>query len=462
VLVKDAEAARWRREHKPEVERQIQPFLDKVFRRSQSLKSRENKYVGIAVFCGWLRKLPEDVLQDIKSGTTDPYRLLDDFVGYLVKVKDSPNTTRNYVAAAKKWLRFSGVELSSDKLKGILELPTQYSITSDRVPTAEELRDIVVVSKPRGKALITTLASSGIRIGEALSLRVKDLDFNVHPTRIRLKPEVTKSRQERWCFVSDEATSYLKEYLKGRIGEPESYIFLGRHQGMDDAGDGYRQSRKDNDGKTGNKPISYWDADFILTTSLKNAGITEKDDHGRDRIHLHCLRKFFFTRMLAVLGRETTEALMGHREYLDAAYRRYTLEQLGEQYLSGMEAVTSMTSRNVSREEMNKRIQLGNYKFYIENSRLGDSPRDIMKEAERTKGRRLTLDEEYLLFQREYLVLKGEENTLLEEGVKRVNGDAEEIPGSQKLILETDLEKYLAEGWAFMASLPSGKIVVTK
>jgi len=112
------------------------------------------------VFCGWLRKLPDDVLQDIKSDKTDPYRLLDDFVGYLVKIKDSPNTTRNYVAAAKKWLRFSGVELSSDKLKGILELPTQYSITSDRVPTAEELRDIVVVSKPRGKALITTLASS--------------------------------------------------------------------------------------------------------------------------------------------------------------------------------------------------------------------------------------------------------------------------------------------------------------
>ncbi len=133
----------------------------------------QNKYVGVAVFCGWLRRLPDDVVQEIMTGKTNPYRLLDDFVGYLVKIKVSPNTTKNYVAAVKKWLSFAGVELSSDKLRDILELPVQYSITSDRVPTIEELRDVLVVSKPRGKALIALLASSGIRIGEALSLASK-------------------------------------------------------------------------------------------------------------------------------------------------------------------------------------------------------------------------------------------------------------------------------------------------
>jgi len=436
VLVKDAEARGWRKEHKAEVERQIQPFLDKVYRRSRSQKSVQNKYVGVAVFCGWSRQLPEAVLQGVKTGETDPYRLLDDFVSYLVKIEVSPNTTKNYVAAAKKWLRFSGVELSSDKLRDTLELPVQYSITSDRVPTVEELRDIIVVSKPRGKALVSMLASSGIRIGEALSLKVRDLDFTAHPARIRLKPEVTKSRQGRWCFISDEATAFLREYLgssqrnrlAGQDGKPlaveESYVFLGRHQGLDDNGEPYKTRRKEESpGAIENKPISYWDADFIFTTALKNAGITEKDDHGRDRIHLHCLRKFFFTRMLAVLGRETTEALMGHREYLDAAYRRYTIEQLGEQYLKGMDAVTAMSSRSVSREEMSKQIQLGNYKFYIESSRLGDSPREILREAEAAKGSGLTLDEQLVLFHREYSSLKQHENALLEEGEKRLFGD---------------------------------------
>lgn len=104
MLVTDPAARQWRKEHKADVERQIQPFLDKVYRRSSSQKSVQNKYVGVAVFCGWSRKLPDDMVQEIKTGKADPYRLLDNFVGYLVKIKVSPNTTKNYVAAAKKWL----------------------------------------------------------------------------------------------------------------------------------------------------------------------------------------------------------------------------------------------------------------------------------------------------------------------------------------------------------------------
>lgn len=476
MLVTDPAARQWRKEHKAEVERQIQPFLDKVYRRSQSQKSVQNKYVGVAVFCGWLRQVPDSILQDVKAGKSDPYRLLDDFVGYLVKIRVSPNTTKNYVAAVKKWLRFSGVELSTDKLRDIVELPVQYSITSDRAPTIEELRDVIVVSKSRGRALISLLASSGIRIGEALSLKVKDIDFGVHPTRIRLRPEITKTRQERWCFVSDEATSFLKEYLgnslrgglAGSDGRPvsveDSYVFLGRHQGLDSNGAAYKKRRNPGDlGGIENKPISYWNADFILTTALKNAGLAEKDDHGRDRIHLHCLRKFFFTRMLAVLGRETTEALMGHHEYLDSAYRRYTLEELGGQYLKAMDTVSVMSSRSVNREEMNKEIQLANYKFYIENSRTGDSPREIMLEAERTKGTRLTVDEQLVLFRREYLLLKEQEGALLEQGERRMMGDEDEPESrQQKVISEGELDRCLDEGWKFMASLPSGKIVVER
>jgi integrase len=50
------------------------------------------------------------------------------------------------------------------------------------VPTIEELRLIVYSYDPRGKALITVLVSSSTRAGEALALRVKDVDFTKHPT----------------------------------------------------------------------------------------------------------------------------------------------------------------------------------------------------------------------------------------------------------------------------------------
>lgn len=96
MLIKDPEAFAWRKEHKADVKRQVQPFLDKVYRRSQSWKSAESKYCGIAVFCGWQRKLPREILEDIKSGRANPYRLLDEYVTYLViDAKTAPHTTKN-------------------------------------------------------------------------------------------------------------------------------------------------------------------------------------------------------------------------------------------------------------------------------------------------------------------------------------------------------------------------------
>ena len=461
MIIKDPEASEWRRHHKHEVEGQIKRFLDRAYRKSQSFKAAQSKYSGIAVFCSWQRKLPLEVLNEIKEGKASPYKLLDDYVTYLViDAKTAPFTTKNYLSAVKRWLKFEEVEILDDKLKDIVDLPRQYAITSDRVPTPEELRDAVLVSKLRGKALITTLTSSGMRIGEALSLTVGDTDLQSVPPRIHLRAEVTKDRQERWCFISDEAAGFLREYLRGRISEKECFLFLGRHQGIDDKGATYETRQKGKPiGKFENRPISYWDADFLFTTALKNAGLTEKDRNGRDRIHIHCLRKYYFTRMLAILGRELTEALMGHKEYLDSAYRRYTVDELAKQYLKGMDAVTVLSTKPVSREEMDKQIELGNYKFYIANSSLGESPERILRRAENEKGRTLVLEEQLSLFKSEYGAIKQQEATLLEEGTTRV---FEGSKAEQRRVSEEELDAFLSSGWSFLATLPSGRVLIQK
>jgi len=53
---------------------------------------------------------------------------------------------------------------------------------------------------------------------------------------------------------------------------------------------------------------------------------------GRRDIHPHSLRKLFFTTALKVIGRELAEALMGHKQYLDQAYRRLTEEEIAGYY----------------------------------------------------------------------------------------------------------------------------------
>ncbi|MBO3754436.1 MAG: site-specific integrase [Candidatus Brockarchaeota archaeon] len=233
----------------------------------------------------------------MKAKRADPYALLDEFVTYLTKIGVAPHTIKDYVSCVRKWF-FNDVDVEAARLRERVELPRQYTVTRDAAPTRDELRRIVMSTNLMGKALILTLASSGMMIGEALSLRVKDIDFEKHPVTIHVRAEVAKDRQARYCFISDEAANILKTYLAERINEPENYVFQGRHQGVKPDGSKYLR------GKWRNEPITYWNADFIFANALKKAGLYRKDEHGRDVFHIHSLRKIFFTQLLPVLGRE--------------------------------------------------------------------------------------------------------------------------------------------------------------
>jgi len=448
MLIKDREAYKWRREYQKELKEELKPFLDKVYRRSQSVKSAESKYVSMAILCGWLKKLPHEIIEEINAGKTNPYRLLDDFTGYLVNIHAAPHSVKDYLSGVKKWLRFNEIEISNEKLREIIELPRQYAVTKDRIPTPEELKLIVYSCDLRGKVLTTLLASSGMRVGEALALRVKEFNFTKHPTIVYLRPEVTKDRQERWCFISDEATEFLKSYLNERISQKDSYIFQGRHQGVKSDGTKYLR------GKWENKPMTYWNADIIFTNALKRADLYEKDEYGRDVIHIHCLRKFFFTRMVPILGREITEALMGHKGYLDAAYRRFTIDELAEHYLKGMDAITITKTKAIRREDVEEiaTIKAVQMVFQLQGY-------DV--DAEKLKGA--------IIKKRIELGKEPELNEILEE-IKKLEPRLEYAKNDKnpsgsdpkKVIREDELEHYLAEGWDVHTVLPSGKILIRR
>jgi len=400
----------------------LQPFLDKVYRKSKSERTKHAYLNGAIIFYRWFGKDLEQVIHDIKEGRVDAYKTLDDYLTYLSKSDRSPNTIANYFAIAKKFLRFYGSEFSNEKLKEMIDMPRIHTITQDRIPTVEEMKAILYSTNIRGKAVISMLASSGMRIGELLSLRVKDVDFTSHPTTIRLRPEVTKDRQGRTCFISDESTKFLRQYLGERIKNQDSFIFLVRDENV----------------KEENKPISYWNIDTIFTIAIKKAGIYEKDDHGRNRIHLHVLRKFFFTQMIAVLGREITEAIMGHKQFLDSAYRRFTESQLGEHYMKAMHAVTILDSKQA--------IQ----------------PMDVKLEVLKTLMKQQGLNPDEFLIQKRIECAREltpeEQIELLSKGLMNGNGSAKE----DKLIDTDELINYLDNGWSYVDELNNGKVIVRK
>ncbi|MBS7619781.1 tyrosine-type recombinase/integrase [Candidatus Bathyarchaeota archaeon] len=110
----------------------------------------------------------------------------------------------NVELEAKFWRRLTG------RIKG------NRALTLDRIPTPQQLKEIMHHLPVQGKALFLVLASSGMRIGEALQLTVNDVELDKDPAVVRIRGDYTKSGNSRIAFISKEAKESLQEYLKIR------------------------------------------------------------------------------------------------------------------------------------------------------------------------------------------------------------------------------------------------------
>ena len=57
------------------------------------------------------------------------------------------------------------------------------------------------------------LACTGMRAVEALSIRIKDLDFESVPARATIRGEFTKTKVDTCVFLSKEMVEQLKKWL---------------------------------------------------------------------------------------------------------------------------------------------------------------------------------------------------------------------------------------------------------
>lgn len=55
------------------------------------------------------------------------------------------------------------------------------------------------------------LAGPGFRAVEALSVRIKDLDLELKPASVFVRGEYTKTKTDRYVFLTEEIVSQLKQ-----------------------------------------------------------------------------------------------------------------------------------------------------------------------------------------------------------------------------------------------------------
>ena len=236
-----------------------------------------------------------------------------DITAFFTQIKDRPPKTINlFLSTIKSFLNEYGIEVNNGfwkKLKG--KIKGKRALTMDRIPSNMDLN---------GKALYMILSSSGMRIGEALRLKLADL--NLEQRTIKIRGEYTKSGNSRYAFFSGEAKEFLEDWLKHRKEYEQIAIKKSRFK-----------KAKSTDLLF---PFSYPNATQIWTNAVKKNGSYERDSStGRLTLHPHTLRKFFRTKLGAVIPIDVVEALMGHEGYPTEVYRRYSPVDLAREYQKG-------------------------------------------------------------------------------------------------------------------------------
>ena len=160
----------------------------------------------------------DTIIDSINPETIDVYKFLDKFVTFLQNKQLSKASIKQYVNYVKSYLQYHDVDIVPHKFKKRVMLPKIPQ--EDAQPIDEnDIRTILnQCHNRRLKTYLLVLASSGARPIEACAIRICDINFDSAPVQLHIRAEYTKTKKSRDIFISDEAASWLKEWVEYRFG----------------------------------------------------------------------------------------------------------------------------------------------------------------------------------------------------------------------------------------------------
>ena len=266
---------------------EVQTWLKTV-----SERTRHWYAVVLRRFCEFSGKNPSELIRqrDLELKQTDPNGrtgirdLILDYRAYLEKEEYSGNSINTFDGAIRGF--FTAVLGNAAMINVKNYRNAQVRKKKDLVPTLEELRKILDICNIEEKFRIIFLAQTGMRISDALAMKVGDvqreLDLGNIPLAITYLPE--KDREaigERITFLGSDGVEILKAYLRWRkdLGEKitgESPLFACRT-------------------KRGESPIHSEKINEMIHSIAKKAGLNGTWPYGI--LRAHSFRKFFITQM---------------------------------------------------------------------------------------------------------------------------------------------------------------------
>lgn len=179
----------------------------------------------------------------------------------LVPTNASISTHRQFISAMKHYITFTQMPIEID----FNALAPRKSKLLPNVLSKEEVIELIRVTKNlKHRICIALIYSSGLRIGELIHLKLRDIDLQTQ----HLKIQLAKGRKDRYVPIANVMMPMLHNYLT--TYEPTKYLIEGNDEGT---------------------PYSPESIRKFLRKSCKLAGITK-------RVTPHTLRHSYATHLL--------------------------------------------------------------------------------------------------------------------------------------------------------------------
>ncbi|TAE35219.1 MAG: recombinase XerD [Runella slithyformis] len=141
-------------------------------------------------------------------------------------------------------------------------------IKEKTLPVVLSTEEVTLILKTiknlKHKAILMTIYSAGLRISEAINLKIKDIDSN----RMQIRVQQSKGKKDRYTLLSQKTLDILRLYFKAY--KPQEWLF---------------------EGQTPGEPYAVRSIQHIFEAAVTKAGI-------KKNVSVHTLRHSFATHLL--------------------------------------------------------------------------------------------------------------------------------------------------------------------
>jgi site-specific recombinase XerD len=381
-------------------------------------KYTENNYAAsLYKFCAWANKNPDQLITERKQELKDPeteMKAEDKLREYCVYL-EAQGKRRSTVATVahapiKSFYAYLNVPLK-------LRTP-KFAVQPSTPHTTEEIKNLIQIGDVRERAIIMLLKDSGISREDIVKLRLEHIQTEYEQNKEIIHIRLTRQKEAIGydTFIGKEAIEYLRVYLKYRAQRGEK---ITKDTPLIATPDG--------------RPLSSPTLSAIFLRLSAKAGFQTSP---------HKFRKFFESHLAIDAPSIMVKYWMGHNLGVEKSYFLPEIETQRTKY-----------------GECYKQIEI----FKTEISEI-----EKQKQICRVSYRMSHLDattEQIQAFENMLASVRSEEE--LDKGIRNIMGYVREKESKcendncQKIIGEEELQDYLTKGWRFVATLTSGKIVVT-